>query len=155
MLVCSSCHEACYCSPEHQVADWVSHKGLCKQRKKELKKEKERKESDAAINYLLLTNPPIAARQTTAQQKPLPMDKENVGIEFHMKLTASNVTDNRSVYCISWFGKELENYFCYCGGKIAGVMRVTEDDEDGVEDGDCSLKVESVYEDADPSEEFW
>ena len=69
MLVCSSCHEACYCSPEHQVADWVSHKGLCKQRKKELKekeKEKERKESDAAINYLLL-NPPIAAHPTAAE----------------------------------------------------------------------------------------
>ena len=32
-----------------------------------MKKEKERKESDAAINYLLLTNPPVAARQTTAE----------------------------------------------------------------------------------------
>ena len=69
LLVCSSCHEACYCSPEHQVAAWVSHKALCKQRKKEKKereKEKERKESDAAINYLLL-NPPIAARPTAAE----------------------------------------------------------------------------------------
>jgi ankyrin repeat protein len=70
LLVCSSCHEACYCSPEHQVADWIYHKVLCKQRKKEKKKEKERekerKESDAAINYLLL-NPPIAAHPTAAE----------------------------------------------------------------------------------------
>ena len=66
LLVCSSCHEACYCSTEHQVADWTFHKVQCKQRKKELKKEKERKESDAAINYLLL-NPPIAARPTAAE----------------------------------------------------------------------------------------
>ena len=66
LLVCSSCHEACYCSAEHQVADWNCHKVLCKQRKKELKKEKERKESDAAINYLLL-NPPIAAHPTAAE----------------------------------------------------------------------------------------
>ena len=27
LLVCSSCHEACYCSPEHQVADWVLSQG--------------------------------------------------------------------------------------------------------------------------------
>jgi ankyrin repeat protein len=71
LLVCSSCHEACYCSTEHQVADWISHKVLCKQRKKELKKEnekeKERKQSDAAINYLLLNHPPIAVRLAAAE----------------------------------------------------------------------------------------
>jgi ankyrin repeat protein len=70
LLVCASCHEAWYCSPEHQVADWISHKVQCKQRKKELKKKKEketeRKESDAAITYLLL-NPPVAARPTAAE----------------------------------------------------------------------------------------
>jgi ankyrin repeat protein len=69
LLVCSSCHEGWYCSPEHQVADWPCHKALCKQRKKEKKEkeeEKERKESDAAINYLLL-NPPVAARPPTAE----------------------------------------------------------------------------------------
>jgi hypothetical protein len=62
LLVCSSCHEGWYCSPEHQVADWSSHKEL----KREKDKEKERKESDAAINYLLL-NPPVAARPTAAE----------------------------------------------------------------------------------------
>ena len=52
---------------EHQVADWKSHKVLCKQRKKEMKeREKERKESVAAINYLLLNNPPIVANPTAA-----------------------------------------------------------------------------------------
>jgi ankyrin repeat protein len=71
LLVCSSCHEACYCSTEHQVADWKFHKVQCKQRKKEKKgekekeKEKEKKESDAAITYLLL-NPPVAAPSTAA-----------------------------------------------------------------------------------------
>ncbi len=66
LLVFSSCHEGWYCSPEHQVAAWNSHKVLCKQRKKEIKKEKERKESDAAINYLLL-NPPTAALPSAAE----------------------------------------------------------------------------------------
>jgi ankyrin repeat protein len=62
LLDCASCHEACYCSPEHQLADWTSHKLLCKQRKKEKKeREKERKESH------VLLNPPIAARPTTAE----------------------------------------------------------------------------------------
>ena len=65
LLVRASCHEGWYCNTEHQFADWNCHKFLCKQRKKELKKEKERKESDAAINYLLL-NPPVAARPTAA-----------------------------------------------------------------------------------------
>ena len=71
LRLCSSCNEACYCSTEHQVADWISHKVLCKQRKKELKKEnekeKERKQSDAAINYLLLNHPPIAVRLAAAE----------------------------------------------------------------------------------------
>ena len=85
LLVCSSCHEACYCSPEHEVAAWGSHKILCKQRKKEKKekeKEKERKESEAAINYLLLTNPPVAARPPESLSNAC-MDREvGQGFEY-------------------------------------------------------------------------
>jgi hypothetical protein len=81
-LVCASFHEACYCSTEHQVADWIYHKILCKQRKKELKKEKEKekeKESDAAINYLLLTNPPISARPTDVESLCIACSEGEVG----------------------------------------------------------------------------
>jgi hypothetical protein len=45
LLQCSGCQETSYCCPEHQASDWKSHKGLCKQRRKE-KVEREKKAAE-------------------------------------------------------------------------------------------------------------
>ena len=68
LLQCTGCHEASYCCPAHQAADWKSHKILCKQRKKDKEKEKEngqerKAESNATVTNFLYFNPTAAVTE--------------------------------------------------------------------------------------------